>query len=608
MKNKLKLLMLEDDEFDADLIKRFLERSGMELYIRLAPGKKEFVDAIAEPDFDVILADNSLPQFNSVEALKMIQENKLDIPFILVTGTVSEEFAVAIIQRGADDYILKNNLTRLPSAINRAIERHRLREEKARTEEEIRASNERFQLISKATNDALWEWDLQTNKIWWSESHYIMFGFNPDQPQPSMEEWLQNIHPEDRHVLTDVLEMVKSNQVHNWQNELRFLKPGNTYGTLLQRGFVLPDENGCPVRLMGSFMDISDRKQSEEDLRASEAKYKLLFEKNPMPMWMIALPDLNIVDVNQSAIDHYGYSRQEFLRMSSIDLRPEEDIEKFLNYKPSETNGTRFAGIWRHRKKNGTVITVDIIAHDLYYQGRNVRLVLSNDVTDTLLAEEQLKQSHEELRQLASHLQDIREEERANMAREIHDELGQQLTGLKMDVSWLSKKLVNREEPIDDKLKSITGLLNETIVKVRQLATDLRPSILDDVGLVEALEWQSTEFEKRSGIKVEFRALELTVTIPANVTIGLFRIFQESLTNVARHAEANLVKASLVQKDKKLELIITDNGKGFDITTIGPKKTLGLLGMKERTLMMGGKYEIVSQPGKGATVRITIPI
>ncbi len=608
MKNKLKLLMLEDDELDADLIKRFLERSGMELNVRLATDKKEFITAIKESGFDVILADNSLPQFNSVEALKMTRENELDIPFILVTGTVSEEFAVAIIQRGADDYILKNNLTRLPSAINRAIERHRMRQEKSRTEEEIRASNERFQLISKATNDALWEWDLQTNKIWWSESHYTLFGFDPDKPKPSMEEWLEKIHPEDRHILNNALDMIKSSQVRNWQNELRFLKPGNGYGTLLQRGFVLPDENGRPVRLMGSFMDISDRKQSEEDLRASEAKYKLLFEKNPMPMWMVALPGLNIVDVNQSALEHYGYSREEFLRMTSIDLRPEEDIERFLNYIPSGANGTRYAGIWRHRKKDGAIINVDIIAHDIYYQGRNVRLVLSNDVTDTLLAEEQLKQSHEELRQLASRLQEIREEERANMAREIHDELGQQLTGLKMDVSWLTKKLVTKEEAIEDKLKSITELLNETIVKVRKLATELRPSILDDVGLAEAMEWQSSEFEKRSGIKVEFSSPELTVTVPANVTIGLFRIFQESLTNVARHAEAGLVKASLIQKEKELELVITDNGKGFDLASIGPKKTLGLLGMKERTLMMGGAYEIVSHPGKGTTVRITIPI
>ena len=608
MKNKLCLLMLEDNELDADLIKRFLERSGMGFTALLATGKKEFITAITEKTFDVVLADNSLPQFNSIEALRILQEKGLDIPFILVTGTVSEEFAAEIIRLGADDYILKNNLTRLPSAINRAIELHRMQQEKKQAEEEIKASNERFNLISKATNDALWEWDMHTNKIWWSESHYTMFGYDPGKTVPGMEEWLQKIHPDDRHQLTGILERIKKRELYNWENEFRFLKADNSYGTILQRGFVLTDKDGCPIRLMGSFLDITARKQAEEALQRSESKYKLLFEQNPMPMWMVALPGLQIVDVNESAIEHYGYSRKEFLGMTSVDLRPEEEKEKFISYHAPKTTGTRFAGIWRHMKKNGTVINVDIIAHDIVYNGQPVRLVLSNDITNKLEAEERLKQSHEEMRLLASRLQDIREEERASMAREIHDELGQQLTGLKMDVSWLSKKLVPREDPIDTKLKSITELLNETIVKVRKLATELRPSILDDVGLTEAMEWQSSEFEKRSGIKVMFSSSGDAITVPVNISIGLFRIYQESLTNVARHAEASEVVSSLVLQDHKLALSITDNGKGFDPASIGHKKTLGLLGMKERTVMMGGSYTIKSHPGEGTTVSINVPV
>jgi len=484
MKNELQLLMLEDNELDADLIKRLLKRSGMEFNAVLATGKKEFISAIAEKTFDAVLADNSLPQFNSIEALRILQEKRLDMPFILVTGTVSEEFAAEIIRLGADDYILKNNLTRLPSAINRAIELHQMQEEQKRSEAEIKASNERFNLISKATNDALWEWDVHTNKIWWSESHYTMFGYDPHQTRPGLKEWLQKIHPDDRPSFSRILDRIKKREMYNWESEFRFLKPDNTYGTILQRGFVLADNNGYPVRLMGSFLDITARKNTEE----------------------------------------------------------------------------------------------------------------------------QLKQSHEEMRQLASRLQEIREEERASMAREIHDELGQQLTGLKMDISWLTKKLVPREEHIDNKLKSITELLNETIVKVRKLATELRPSILDDVGLAEAMEWQSTEFEKRSGIQVLFSATGPPIVIPVNISIGLFRIYQESLTNVARHAEASKVSSSLAITDHELALSITDNGKGFDPAAIGHKKTLGLLGMKERTVMMGGSYTIKSHPGKGTTVCISVPV
>src|SRR5579864_9017952 len=139
MKHELQLLMLEDNELDADLIKRLLKRSGMEFDAVLATGKKEFISAITDQTFDAVLADNSLPQFNSIEALRILQEKGLDLPFILVTGTVSEEFAAEVIRLGADDYILKNNLTRLPSAINRAIELHQMQEEQKRAEAEIKA-------------------------------------------------------------------------------------------------------------------------------------------------------------------------------------------------------------------------------------------------------------------------------------------------------------------------------------------------------------------------------------------------------------------------------------------------------------------------------------
>jgi signal transduction histidine kinase len=176
-----------------------------------------------------------------------------------------------------------------------------------------------------------------------------------------------------------------------------------------------------------------------------------------------------------------------------------------------------------------------------------------------------------------------------------------------MDVSWLSKKIVTEDYAIKEKIKDILALLDNTVKTVRKIATELRPSILDDLGLREAMEWQSQEFQKRSGIEIVFSSSLPVINANGTISIGLFRIYQESLTNVARHAGASVVTTTLEEKDNQLILSITDNGKGFDINTSSSKKTLGLLGMKERTLMMGGEYEIISTPGKGARVIVSVP-
>lgn len=232
----------------------------------------------------------------------------------------------------------------------------------------------------------------------------------------------------------------------------------------------------------------------------------------------------------------------------------------------------------------------------------------AQDVTEIKKTEERLQKSYEEIRQLATHLQNIREEERKNMSREIHDELGQQLTGLNMYVSWLNKKIQTQDPEIKQKFLSTLELIEDTVRSVRKISTKLRPSMLDDLGLIAAMEWQSIEFEKRSGIKTEFYNLTGSRNIPAELATGLFRIFQESLTNVARHAEAKKVITTLEIKDDQLFLNITDDGKGFILNEIGSKKTLGLFGMQERTMVMGGSYEIKTSPGNGTIVSIIVPL
>ncbi len=230
------------------------------------------------------------------------------------------------------------------------------------------------------------------------------------------------------------------------------------------------------------------------------------------------------------------------------------------------------------------------------------------DLTERKKAEEEIRNNSELLRELYSYLQNVREEERTHIAREIHDELGQQLTGLKMDISWLNRRLKTGEKDVLEKLGATLELIDTTIKTVRKIATELRPSILDDLGLVAAMEWQSEEFEKRSGIHVNFTNRLTDAAVPPNISTSLFRIYQELLTNVARHSKASQVETSTYQEADTIFLTVHDNGQGFDTTGVANKKTLGLTGIKERSSLIGGTYEIKSSPGFGTSVLISVPL
>jgi signal transduction histidine kinase len=218
---------------------------------------------------------------------------------------------------------------------------------------------------------------------------------------------------------------------------------------------------------------------------------------------------------------------------------------------------------------------------------------------------ERLKESEDKLRRLAAHLISVREEERAHIAREIHDELGQVLTGLKMEVTWLAKRL--REKPLVEKTDSMCKLIDSTVQTVRKIATGLRPEMLDDMGLVAAIGWQAKDFQKRTGVRCRVKLPPETTKLDIDVSTTAFRIFQEILTNVARHSRATRVDIDLNVTDDQVSLEVQDNGVGIADSDLNGRKSLGLLGMHERALLFGGEVTISGTPGHGTRVAVSIP-
>jgi PAS domain S-box-containing protein len=358
--------------------------------------------------------------------------------------------------------------------------------------------------------------------------------------------------------------------------------------------------------IISNFRDVTERKKFEDQ----QALFVSIVNSSEDAIISKSLEGI-ITTWNKGAEKLFGYSYSEAIGKHIAMLIPVDRVNEETQILEKIKKGESIDHFETERlKKDGSRIYISLTESPI----KNVYGIIigaskiARDITEKREAEEELQNSYKNLRELASHLQNIREEERIQIARDIHDELGQQLTGLKMDFSWLLKKIVVKDNIVEEKIHEMTRLIDETIISVRRISANLRPNILDDLGLVTALQWHSVEVEKRFGIKIDFVSEFDVVEVPVATATGLFRIYQEALTNAVRHANARQVSSTLRMVNNKIILQIQDDGKGMDLENDLKKKSFGLLGIKERALVMGGKYELKSEPGKGTHLLISVPV
>jgi PAS domain S-box-containing protein len=332
-----------------------------------------------------------------------------------------------------------------------------------------------------------------------------------------------------------------------------------------------------------------------------------LFEQAPEALTLIS-GDHRVVRVNREFTRIFGYTPQEVVGRRLIDLIvPDELRDEFQRLADLVAHGQRVDAESIRRRKEGGRFPVAIVRVPVSVPGGQIaEYGIYHDITERKRAEEDLRRSFEQLRGLAAHLQSVREEERTRVAREIHDELGQALTAIKLDLTALLRDLSTDQEPAVRHCQSILNLLDEAIQSVRRIATDLRPGVLDDLGLVAAVEWAAEEFQARTGIKCHVTLPDVDIAMDPERATALFRIFQETLTNVARHANATQVNIRLVQNGD-LSLEVRDDGKGIPEKQLSAGQSLGILGIRERALLLGGELTISGGPGKGTIVKVRIP-
>ena len=315
--------------------------------------------------------------------------------------------------------------------------------------------------------------------------------------------------------------------------------------------------------------------------------------------------DHTVLHCNGRFARFIGAGLQSVIGSSMLDLVwPEDHLELQALFRIAIRRNCR--GEVRLRSRKGIPFPVHLSLNPLRLGNRRAVCLIASDLSEAKRAEQELRASSEQLRNLAAHLLSVREEERARISREVHDELGQSLTAVKMDLAWLAARLPKRNGQTIERIRSTRQLADSMIQSIRRISTELRPAVLD-LGLAEAVEWQVQEFQVRSGIECKLRLLTRQV-VASNASTAMFRIFQETLTNVARHARATRAEVVLQKHGDRLVLLIRDNGQGFDQTAPSLSKSLGLLGMRERAAILGGAVNISSAPGKGTTVTAWIPL
>lgn len=229
------------------------------------------------------------------------------------------------------------------------------------------------------------------------------------------------------------------------------------------------------------------------------------------------------------------------------------------------------------------------------------------NITERKLAEIEIMRSQEQLRELSAHIQDVREQERLSLAREVHDDMGSMLTAIKLDIAWLGSRLDNSESALAAKVKDIENLVTKCAAAAGNISRNLRPSALDCFGIVAAIEIEASEFEQRTSISCELDTIEESAAVDPNIAITLFRIFQEALNNIMKHAQASKVKVTMCNSKKNVKLTVADNGRGLSEPDRLKPRSFGLRGIQERVARFGGEVTISGKPGHGTTISVSIP-
>ena len=492
-----------------------------------------------------------------------------------------------------------------PARLRNAVEARSRKKPAAQRRTESESWESALNEAQRIAHLGSWEWDIATNRARWSDERFRIYGFEPQSFEPTYDSFISSVHPDDRGRVSAAVEEARRGP-NKFAMEYRVLRPNGETRHVYSQGEVYRDAAGQPVRMAGTTLDITERKQAEAALRESEERFRRMAEGIDSVFWM-SNPDLSRIEYVSPAYEEiWGRTCASLYKRPSsfVEAVHPEDRERVLATLQAKRldHWEEFEIEYRIVLPSGSVRWIKDRGFPIRDKtGRCVRMVgIADNIT-------RRKQAEEKLRVLSRELINAQETERRRIGRELHDGIGQALTVLKINLHSVqsSKK---SSACLQESIETIDRLVHQ----VRNLALDLRPSMLDDIGLVAALRWFVNRQAQSGGFAVHFVADNFETRLPAEVETACFRVAQEAITNVIRHAKPKNVRVEIWRCDAGLELKINDDGVGFTVEPVIEQAlegaSLGLLTMKERVALIGGRLNIESSPGAGTDIRVWFPL
>jgi len=612
------ILLVEDNADMRDYVRRLLQQDGYE--VELAADGQEALERARQQTYDLVLSDVMMPKLDGIQLLRAIRTDaKLKTtPVMLVSARAGEEFRVQGLNAGADDYLAKPFSAReLLSRVAAQIDSHLRRRE----------SEERLNLALELGRMGTWDVDMENHAMFWSAGEYELLGYMPDECTASWERWTSRIHPDDLPTLLERWEEAKANR-NELHLEHRLVMPNNRVRWIEGRARFFYDPSGKPYRVIGASRDITERKTTEEQLRSGRdrlleqvkghrAALRQTVEEAAMHAELLDLAndaafisDLGnrITYWNQGAERLYGWKKEEAIGMHASQLLQTEFPVSYEDVVSTLKRKGVWEGELQHTTRYGNRITV---ASRWTYrrdgQGNPIGwLEINSDLTLQ-------KQSQEAARRLSARILQVQDMERRKLARDLHDSLGQYLASLKINIRASMRDIA--EEKPQRLLNECVGLLEQCLSETRTISYLLHPPLLDETGLGSAIRWYVEGFAQRSGVEVNLNIPDQIPRFSNEIETAVFRILQESLTNVHRHAKSGKVDISMEVGAHTVALRVRDYGCGIPLDRLrsilvrSEGAGVGLGGMRERARELGGALSVApADNGPGTVVSVEIPI
>ncbi len=598
--NDLHVLIVDDNMGDQFLISELLHDTALQISaIEKALAIEDAVAILKLKHIDIVLLDLSLPDSNGIDTFLRINKFAANIPVVILSGLNDTNTATDAIALGAQDFLMKGEFNEklLEKTILYSIERKK-------TLLELRFSYERYEFVSKATNDLVWDWDVLNNKIYRNEEQFIKILKLPAEMRNEGNDfWNSRIHPDDGNFKEKIIgRLEKDKTATHFEEEYRFLRGDDVYIHVVDKGYAVRNEQGKVTRIIGSLQDITESKKSEAQLRESEEKYRLFFNSIPASVFIWNLDSLGILEVNQTASDNYGYSRNEFLRMSMQDIRKPEEHRSFASFanEAKKDSFTAASRLWKHINKQGEEMYMQIVSNKIPYNNCSAIMAIASNVTEKIklerkLEEERQKMEHEITRAVIV----AQEKEREEIGRELHDNVTQILASSRLYLGLVKEKGVEYKSFIEES----DVLIYNAIQEIRHLSHALIPPAMQDADLEKSIDSLINVVQDGSGIIV---SKEVSINdkgiMSEQLKLTIYRILQEQVNNILKYAKASTLEIQLLQADHKIVLRVRDNGIGFDPAQ--KTKGVGLLNIRTRAGLQNGEVRMNTSPGNGCELHV----